>query len=87
MEVFALDEVPLKRLPSGRPFPFELGGQTRSGPVRISVGFEITDVRHRLRFIDRPEAAESEAPPIIVATFPIERGVPTLFVHGHPSER
>ena len=85
MKAFALDKVAFHRQSGRGAFPFKFRRQTRAGPIRVSVGLEITDVRHRLGFIDRAETGEGEIPPRAVAFLPVERRLPALLVHSRPA--
>ena len=85
METFALNKVAFHRQARSGAFPFKFGRQARAAPIGEGVGFEITDVRDRLGFIDRSKAGESKIPPRSVAFFPIERRFPALFVHRGPA--
>src|SRR5438046_1653678 len=63
MEALIVDKISSDWQIGGGAFPLELGRQTRAGPVRIRIRFEITEVRNRFRFIDRTKTGEREIPP------------------------
>ena len=85
--MFGLDEIAFDWTTQRRAFPFELSREPCARPVRIRVGFEITNVRDRLGFIDAAQTGQCEIPPGPVAFCPVKRRVPALFVHSHPTER
>src|SRR5947207_6655083 len=87
MEGFVLDEISFDRTISCCVFPFKLGWETSGRPIRIGIGFEITDVRHWLGFSDGTKTGKSKIPPGIIAFQPVKRRFPALFVHRHPIER
>src|SRR5439155_16861389 len=66
--------------------PFELRGEARACPVRVRIGFEITQMRYRFGFIDGAKTRKGEVPPGAVAFAPVKRCFPMLFVHRHPTE-
>ena len=68
-----------------RAFPFEFGRQTRAGPIRVGVGFKITQMRDRFVRIDLAQTAQRKIPPFTVAFDPIKRCAPILFVDGGPA--
>src|SRR5205807_8863409 len=86
MKVFAFDEISLDRKIRRGAFPLKFGRQTRAAPICECVRFEITHVRNRFRFLHRTEARKCKIPPRAVALHPIERRLPTLFVHCHPTK-
>ena len=85
MKCFALDEVPFHRQVGRRALPFELRRESRTRPIRVGVGFEITDVCDRLVFIDGAQTRQGKVPPSTVAFHPVERRRPTLFIHSDPA--
>src|SRR5207249_2259383 len=56
MKALPVDEVTVDRNSAAGVFPFELCRQTRAVPVRISIRFEITDVRDRFGFFHAPKS-------------------------------
>src|SRR4051812_5232897 len=90
MKTLVAHEVSIDGQVSGGVFPFELGRQPCAGPVRISVGFEITEVRYRLGFVDLAKTGEGEVPPFAVPFLPVKRGAPSRccgIVECCPAER
>src|SRR4029077_5152396 len=87
MKALAVHKISGDRNSGGGAFPFEFRGQTRAGPVRVSVRFEITEVGHGLGFVDGTKTGEREIPPGAIALGPVERRAPALFVDRGPAER
>src|SRR5213594_2677139 len=67
-------------------FPFRFGRQTRRGPTRIGIGFEVTDVTNWLRRIDFAPAAEGEGKPLAFSFLPIQRRGPFLLIDREPAQ-
>ena len=66
-------------------FPFKFCWQPGAGPVRVGVGFEITEMRDRFVWVDLAQTGQSKIPPFAVPLDPIKRGAPVLFVDGGPA--
>src|SRR5439155_24211840 len=87
MKRFVLDKISFNRTIGRCAFPFKLGWEASAGPISIGIGFEITDVRHRLGFIDGTKTGKRKIPPGALAIHPVKRRLPMLFVHSHPAQR
>src|ERR1700738_1911425 len=87
MESLALNKVSIDRNIRGGTFPLEFGRQARALPVRIRVGFEVTDVGDRLVFIDGAKTRKSKIPPGAIPLRPVKRRLPALLVYGCPAQR
>src|SRR5882724_11925174 len=87
MEAFFLDEIAGERKIGRRRLPFRFSGQARTGPARVSIGFEITHVADRLGRIYFAQTGESEAEPLAIALLPIQRRSPLLVIDRGPAKR
>src|SRR5689334_5463450 len=82
---FCFYEITLDREIGRGPFPFELGRQSRSAPIREGVRFKMADVRYGLRLIDWEHSGKRKVPPAAVTFRPIKRRFPALLVYGRPA--
>src|SRR5262245_50275775 len=71
MQEFAFDEIAFNWTTQRSAFPFELGRETRTGPVSVGVSFEIANVCDRLGLIDGAKTGKCEIPPRAVAFCPV----------------
>src|ERR1051326_6932546 len=87
MKQFRLNEIAFDWTTQCCALPFELCGKSDASPIGIRIGFEIADMRNRLRTVHGAQTGQCEIPPGSVAFCPVKRRIPALFIHSHPAER